>query len=136
MGSETIKCMHRRRENLARDGGLQPGISSVRPVNMNTSRESTPTTTSRGARPPKSSYSPPGRIMMHQPRWISLIWLVAQDILDLRNCPGRFQHLGPSREDGDTLLRRIEHRLHGWQDASNIRCDERIIRVQHCGSTL
>jgi hypothetical protein len=68
--------------------------------------------------------------------WSGLIWLVAQDILNLRNRPGRLQYLRPSREDSDTLLCRIEHRLYAWQDASNVRCDERIVRVQHSGSTL
>jgi hypothetical protein len=46
--------------------------------------------------------------------WSGLIWLVAQDILNLRNRPGRLQYLRPSREDSDTLLRRIEHRLYAW----------------------
>jgi hypothetical protein len=101
---------------------------------MNASRESTPMTRSRRARPPKY-HRPQGGYHINS-RWSDLIRLVAQDILNLRNRPGRLHHLRRSRKDSDTLLRRIEHLLYAWQDASCVRCDERIVRIQHSGSTL
>ena len=126
--------------NLARDaskkeknlGGLQPERLSLRPVSMTASRESTPMTRSRRARPPKY-HRPQGEYHINS-RWSELIRLVAQDVLNLRNCPGRLHRC--SRKDSDTLLRRIEHLLYAWQDARCVRCDERIVRVQHSGSTL
>jgi len=103
---------------------------------MNASRESTPMTRSRGARPPKY-HRPQGEYHINSnSRWSDLIRLVAQNILNLRNRPGCLHHLRRSRKNSDTLLRRIEHLLYAWQDASCVRCDERIVRVQHSGSTL
>jgi hypothetical protein len=113
-------------------GGLQPERPSLRPVSMTASRESTPMTRSRRARPPKY-HRPQGGYHINS-RWSDLIRLVAQDVLNIRNRPGRLHRR--SRKDSDTLLRRIEHLLYAWQDASCVRCDERIVRVQHSGSTL
>src|SRR6266849_8051904 len=111
-------------------GGLQPERPSLRPVSMNASRESTPMTRSRRARPPKY-HRPQGGYHINS-RWSDLIRLVAQDVLNLRNRPSRLHRR--SRKDSDTLLCRIEHLLYAWQDASCVRCDERIVRVQHSGS--
>ena len=142
MGKEEItKCMRSRiwrepgsRREQKNLGGLQPERPSLRPVSMNASRESTPMTRSRRACPPKY-HRPQGGYHINS-RWFYLIRLVAQDILDLRNRPGRLHHLRRSRKYSDTLLRRIEHLLYAWQDASCVRCDERIVRIQHSGSTL
>jgi hypothetical protein len=101
---------------------------------MTASRESTPMTRSKRARPLKY-HRPQGEYYTNH-RWSDLVRLVAQDLLNLRNRPGRLQHLRRSRKDSDTLSRRIEHRLYAWQDAGSVRCDERIVRVQHRCSTL
>ena len=133
--------MHRRRENLARDRSKKIRRTATWYTLRETSRHEciqgiNANNYVKGGHALPTPIHPPGEYQYVNHGWINLIRLVAQDILNIRNCPGRFQHLGPSREDGDTLLRRIEHRLYTWQDASNVRCDERIIRVQHRGGTL
>src|SRR5258708_14999640 len=115
-------------------GGLQRERSSLRPVSMNAFRESTPTMRSRRARPP-NYHRPQGEYDTNS-RWSDLIRLVAQDVLNIRNRPRCLHQLRRPRKDSDTLLSRIEHCLYAWQDASGVRCDKRIVRLQHSSSTL